>query len=123
MVHARGLIVATPLTGFVAAVSVGIVGGAPVLDLDYAEDSGCDTDMNVVMTEPADSSSCRGPPRRHRSRVSSSTSSSSLPPPASRSWASGKRKRLLQLAVSALPTLNWDEALLRLALAAVLGRG
>ena len=47
----RGLIVATPLTGFVAAVSVGIVGGAPVLDLDYAEDSGCDTDMNVVMTE------------------------------------------------------------------------
>ena len=32
------------------AVSVGIVGGTPVLDLDYAEDSGCDTDMNVVMT-------------------------------------------------------------------------
>ena len=35
---------------FVAAVSVGIVGGAPVLDLDYAEDSACGTDMNVVMT-------------------------------------------------------------------------
>ena len=34
----------------VAAVSVGIVGGQPVLDLDYAEDSGCDTDMNIVMT-------------------------------------------------------------------------
>ena len=34
----------------VAAVSVGIVGGVPLLDLDYAEDSGCDTDMNVVMT-------------------------------------------------------------------------
>ena len=34
----------------VAAVSVGIVGGQPVLDLDYAEDSSCDTDMNVVMT-------------------------------------------------------------------------
>jgi ribonuclease PH len=31
-------------------VSVGIVGGVPVLDLDYAEDSACDTDMNVVMT-------------------------------------------------------------------------
>ena len=30
--------------------SVGIVDGVPVLDLDYAEDSGCDTDMNVVMT-------------------------------------------------------------------------
>ena len=34
----------------VAAVSVGIVDGRPVLDLDYAEDSSCDTDMNVVMT-------------------------------------------------------------------------
>ena len=34
----------------VAAVSVGIVGGVPVLDLDYDEDSACDTDMNVVMT-------------------------------------------------------------------------
>jgi len=38
------------LREMVAAVSVGIVGGEPVLDLDYAEDSGCDTDMNVVMT-------------------------------------------------------------------------
>ncbi len=48
----RGLITATaePLTDFVAAVSVGVVGGVPLLDLDYAEDSGCDTDMNVVMT-------------------------------------------------------------------------
>ena len=35
----------------VAAVSVGIHQGVPVLDLDYAEDSDCDTDMNVVMTE------------------------------------------------------------------------
>ena len=33
-----------------AAVSVGMVDGQPVLDLDYTEDSGCDTDMNVVMT-------------------------------------------------------------------------
>ena len=39
-----------PLSDFVAAVSVGVVGGVPMLDLDYAEDSGCDTDMNVVMT-------------------------------------------------------------------------
>jgi ribonuclease PH len=43
-------IAADPLRDFVAAVSVGIVDGQPVLDLDYAEDSGCDTDMNVVMT-------------------------------------------------------------------------
>ncbi|HTT40994.1 MAG TPA: ribonuclease PH [Burkholderiales bacterium] len=39
-----------PLRDFVAAVSVGMVGGVPVLDLDYAEDSQCETDMNVVMT-------------------------------------------------------------------------
>ena len=38
------------LTDHVAAVSVGVVSGAPVVDLDYAEDSACDTDMNVVMT-------------------------------------------------------------------------
>jgi ribonuclease PH len=47
---ARGLIATTPLRDFVAAVSVGVYQGAPVLDLDYAEDSACDTDMNVVMT-------------------------------------------------------------------------
>ena len=46
----KGLVAADPLRDFVAAVSVGIVGGEPVLDLDYAEDSACDTDMNVVMT-------------------------------------------------------------------------
>ena len=46
----RGLITDDPVRDFVAAVSVGIYGGVPVLDLDYAEDSTCDTDMNVVMT-------------------------------------------------------------------------
>jgi len=45
----RGLIAASPLHGQVAAVSVGIVGGVPVLDLDYSEDSQAETDMNVVM--------------------------------------------------------------------------
>ena len=48
---AAGLIPAIPVRHFVAAVSVGVVRGMPVLDLDYPEDSGCDTDMNVVMTE------------------------------------------------------------------------
>ena len=43
-------IAATPILDFVAAVSVGIHDGVPVLDLDYAEDSACSTDMNVVMT-------------------------------------------------------------------------
>jgi ribonuclease PH len=45
----RRQIGASPLHGQVAAVSVGIVGGVPVLDLDYAEDSQAETDMNVVM--------------------------------------------------------------------------
>lgn len=47
---ARKSLSASPIRDFVAAVSVGIVGGVPMLDLDYSEDSGCDTDMNVVMT-------------------------------------------------------------------------
>ena len=46
----RGLLTASPLRDHVAAVSVGVVQGVPVLDLDYLEDSACDTDMNVVMT-------------------------------------------------------------------------
>jgi ribonuclease PH len=48
--RASGALARDPLRDFVAAVSVGIVGGTPVLDLDYAEDSSCGTDMNVVMT-------------------------------------------------------------------------
>ncbi|WP_174876024.1 ribonuclease PH [Vogesella oryzae] len=47
---ADGKLAATPLRDQVAAVSVGIVDGVPLLDLDYVEDSGCETDMNVVMT-------------------------------------------------------------------------
>jgi ribonuclease PH len=46
---ARKAIAASPLHGQVAAVSVGIFAGTPVLDLDYAEDSNAETDMNVVM--------------------------------------------------------------------------
>ncbi len=46
----RGVLKNDPLLNFVAAVSVGIVDGVPVLDLDYAEDSQAETDMNVVMT-------------------------------------------------------------------------
>jgi ribonuclease PH len=47
---AAGKLAASPITGPVAAVSVGIVQGIPMLDLEYIEDVGCDTDMNVVMT-------------------------------------------------------------------------
>jgi ribonuclease PH len=46
----KQLIAESPLRDFVAAVSVGVFEGVPVLDLDYPEDSECDTDMNVVMT-------------------------------------------------------------------------
>jgi len=49
--HKRGDISRNPVLGAVAAVSVGIFQGQPVLDLDYIEDSGCDTDMNVVMND------------------------------------------------------------------------
>lgn len=48
---ARGALAASPLHGQVAAVSVGICGGVPLLDLDYAEDSQAETDMNVVMKD------------------------------------------------------------------------
>ena len=47
---AAGLLAESPLVDAVAAVSVGVYRGVPVLDLDYPEDSACDTDMNVVMT-------------------------------------------------------------------------
>ena len=48
--RARGVLERTPLTGSVAAVSCGIVGGAALLDLDYSEDSTAEVDANVVMT-------------------------------------------------------------------------
>ena len=47
---ASGALTASPIRDFVAAISVGIKDGVPLLDLDYTEDSTCDTDMNVVMT-------------------------------------------------------------------------
>jgi ribonuclease PH len=45
-----GRLTRSPIADHVAAVSVGVVNGAPLLDLDYREDSGCDADLNVVMT-------------------------------------------------------------------------
>ena len=49
----RGDLKSNPLTGFVASVSVGVYKGTPILDLDYAEDSNAETDMNVVMNDEA----------------------------------------------------------------------
>ena len=50
MLRAQGKLDASPIRDHVAAISVGIVEGVPLLDLEYTEDSACDTDMNVVMT-------------------------------------------------------------------------
>jgi len=50
----NAMITTDPLRQMVASVSVGIVDGVPVLDLDYPEDSSADTDMNVIMTEAGD---------------------------------------------------------------------
>jgi ribonuclease PH len=47
---AQGKLQASPIVGPVAAISVGLLDGVPLLDLEYTEDSTCDTDMNVVMT-------------------------------------------------------------------------
>jgi ribonuclease PH len=47
---AKGLIATSPITHHVAAISVGLLHGQALLDLEYTEDSVCDTDMNVVMT-------------------------------------------------------------------------
>lgn len=49
--QAQGVICAIPVKQFIAAISVGVFKGVPVLDLDYLEDSDCDTDMNVVMDD------------------------------------------------------------------------
>ncbi|EJN09176.1 ribonuclease PH [Herbaspirillum sp. YR522] len=51
VLKSRGALDAIPLKHFVGAISVGVFKGVPVLDLDYLEDSDCDTDMNVVMTD------------------------------------------------------------------------
>ncbi len=51
LLRKRGDLKSDPIVGAIAAISVGIYQGQPVLDLDYAEDSNCDTDMNVVMND------------------------------------------------------------------------
>ena len=51
LLRKRGDLKSDPVIGAIAAISVGIYQGQPVLDLDYAEDSNCDTDMNVVMND------------------------------------------------------------------------
>ena len=66
----RGLIKKNPLFGQVAAVSVGIFEGQPVLDLDYREDSACECDMNVVMNEAGQFIEVQGTAEGHAFRRS-----------------------------------------------------
>lgn len=47
----KNIISADPIIGHIASVSVGIYDGTPIMDLDYAEDSNCETDMNIVMND------------------------------------------------------------------------
>jgi ribonuclease PH len=50
-IRAAGILTTDPIRNFVAAVSVGVINGKPMLDLNYAEDSSADVDFNVVMTD------------------------------------------------------------------------
>ena len=61
----RELIVESPINKFVAAISVGIFNGLPIIDLDYREDSNCDTDMNLVMTESGEFIEIQGTAERN----------------------------------------------------------
>ena len=54
-----------PMLCFVAAVSVGVVGGVPMLDLNYAEDSGADVDFNIVMTDKGEFVEIQGTAERN----------------------------------------------------------
>ena len=61
----RELIVESPINKFVAAISAGIFNGLPIIDLDYREDSNCDTDMNLVMTESGEFIEIQGTAERN----------------------------------------------------------
>ena len=60
-----GKLAKDPMQCFVAAVSVGIVGGTPMLDLNYSEDSGADVDFNIVMTDKGEFVEIQGTAERN----------------------------------------------------------
>ena len=103
------------LTDSVAAVSVGIVDGQPLLDLEYTEDSTAEVDMNVVMTGDGRLVEVQATAEGRRSRASCSTSCWSSPAPASSRSRARRRRR------SRLPELDSLDVVFRLGLAAVLG--
>ncbi len=69
VLQGRRLLSADPLHGFVASVSVGIYRGIPILDLDYAEDSDAETDMNVVMNDQGHFVELQGTAEGHAFRM------------------------------------------------------
>ena len=111
------------LTGSVAAVSVGIVDGEPLLDLEYTEDSTAEVDMNVVMTGDGRlvevQATAEGEPFT-RDELDALLDLAARGDRARSPRRSARRSRRA-LAVAAVPTLGWDDDLLRLALAAALG--
>ena len=91
---AQGKLAASPIRDHVAAVSVGIVEGTPLLDLEYVEDSACDTDMNVVMTGARRLRRGAGHGRRRsRSRARRWTRCWRWPTRAFASWSRRRRRR------------------------------
>ena len=86
----RGDLAASPIRDAVAAVSVGLVQGRPVLDLDYEEDSACDADVNVIMTGGGAFVKCRARARARPSPARSWTACWSWPRAASPGWC-GRR--------------------------------
>ncbi len=69
LLEKRRVLPASPLHGFVASVSVGIYRGVPVVDLDYAEDSDAETDMNVVMNDQGHFVELQGTAEGHAFRM------------------------------------------------------
>ena len=63
------LINENPIREAVAAVSAGVVNGVPLLDLDYPEDSGCDSDVNIVMTVSGKIIEIKARRKAHRSAL------------------------------------------------------
>ena len=82
-----------PLTGSVAAVSVGIIDGEPVLDLDYPEDVGAGTDMNVVMTGAGEYVEVQGTAEGSPSTATCSTPCSTSQPRDARTSPRCSRRR------------------------------
>ncbi len=100
----KGLVRESPLKDFIAAISVGIYQGTPVLDLDYLEDSDCDTDMNVVMLGSGHFVEVQGTAEGHPFSRTEMDALLELAKPASGNWSKCRRRCCKVDALQALPT-------------------